>query len=97
MAHEELHSSLKRVRGECTRVKKKLEESCDKGERLKVIAVEREMVLPFFYVAQTCLSFRPCLCHRLQARSARELQSVVDAHNIERENVQKKVVNPKLF
>jgi predicted transcriptional regulator len=48
VAHEELHSSLKRVRGECTRVKKKLEESCDKGERLKVIAVEREKVLPYF-------------------------------------------------
>ena len=64
MAHEELHSSLKRVRGECTRVKKKLEESCDKGERLKVIAVEREKVHPFFYVALPCLSLRPCLCHR---------------------------------
>ena len=44
VAQEELHSSLKRVRGECTRVKRKLEESCEKGERLKVIAVEREKV-----------------------------------------------------
>ena len=64
MAQEELHSSLKRVRGECTRIKKKMEESFDKGERLKVIAVEREKVLTFFVVALTTLSLRPCLCHR---------------------------------
>jgi hypothetical protein len=44
VAQEELHSSMKKVRGECTRIKKKLEESCEKGERLKVIAVERVKV-----------------------------------------------------
>ncbi len=44
VAQEELHSSLKKVRGECTRIKKLLEESCKKGERLKVIAVERVKV-----------------------------------------------------
>jgi hypothetical protein len=47
VAQEELHSSLKKVRGECTRIKKKLEESCEKGERLKVIAVERVKVRGF--------------------------------------------------
>ncbi len=53
MAKEELHASLKRVRGECTRVKKKLEESFDSGERLKVVAVEREKVLLLFVVRLT--------------------------------------------
>jgi len=49
VAQEELHSSLKKVRGECTRIKKKLEESCEKGERLKVIAVERVKVRALFF------------------------------------------------
>ncbi len=49
VAQEELHSSLKRVRGECTGVKKKLQESCEKGERLKVIAVEREKVRALYF------------------------------------------------
>ena len=47
MAQEELHQSLKRVRVECTRVKRKLEESVDKGERNKVNAVARAKVGDF--------------------------------------------------
>ena len=55
MANEELHASWKRVQGECPRVKKKLEESFDRGERLKVVAVEREKVLLLFVVRLTML------------------------------------------
>ena len=55
VAKEELHANLKRIRGECTRVKKKLEESFDRGERLKVVAVEREKVLILFAVRLTML------------------------------------------
>ena len=47
VAQEELHHSLKRVRVECTRVKRKLEESVDKGERKKVKAVARAQVIFF--------------------------------------------------
>jgi hypothetical protein len=60
VATEEVHASLKRVRGECTRVKKKLEESFDRGERLKVIAVEREKVLLLFVVTLTILVLKHC-------------------------------------
>ena len=60
VAKEELHASLKRVRGECTRVKKKLEESFDRGERLKVVAVEREKVLLLFVVTLTILVLKHC-------------------------------------
>ncbi len=61
MAKEELHASLKRVRGECTRVKKKLEESFDRGERLKVVAVEREKVYLLFFVRLIMLLLKLCL------------------------------------
>ncbi len=47
VAQEELHQSLKRVRGKCTRVKRKLEESLEKGELKKVNAVAREKVRHF--------------------------------------------------
>ncbi len=60
MAQEELHSSLKRVWGECTRVKKKVEEAYDKGDRLKVMAVQREKVLTLIVVALCTLLFTLC-------------------------------------
>ena len=44
MAQEELHQTLVRVQGECTRAKKKLTESFDRGERMKEIALNREKV-----------------------------------------------------
>jgi hypothetical protein len=57
VAQEELHQSLKRVRGECTRVKRKLEESLDKGERNKVKAVARAKVRIFCTLARAALAF----------------------------------------
>jgi hypothetical protein len=59
VAQEELHSSLKRIRGECTRVKKKLEASCEKGVRLKEIAVEREKVRAMFFDSLTSIMVIP--------------------------------------
>ncbi len=60
VAQEELHSSLKRIRGECTRVKQKLEDAYDKGDRLKVIAVQREKVPSLIVLALTTVLLKPC-------------------------------------